>query len=129
MKPTQKQIWTINIVGTVLLFAIMLVLNNHIEKKSSDNTFTTQTSIGTGLNKKATNPLIAKVPQNTEASLPIKMISVRKLSIIDAQLRMSNKTYTSAIKQITCSFYEYTHCNKFLLLYKIIESIKNKDVW
>lgn len=129
MKLTQKQIWTINIASTVMLFAIMLVLNNHIERKTPNSIFATQTSLSTALNKKAINPLVAKIPQNTEASLPIKMISVPKWSIVDAQLRLSNITYTCAIKQITYSFYEYSFCNKFLLLDKIIESIKNKDVW
>lgn len=128
MQLSKKSIRLIQLSGFILLLGLMVVLNNRIEKSSSNTKHQTETYRFAETNNTGIAPLSAQVPINTEGALPIKLISNPNspfLVFINKSIEFKNNyQYIQNRKQFLC----FSGRLQISFIVELIISARNKDI-
>ena len=128
MQLSKKHIRFMQLAGFVIMLAVMVVLNNRIEKVDQGEKPHTETVSSIGLNISGVAPLSAQIPSNPEGAIPIRLISNPNSPF----LVFINKSYEFR------NNYRYTQCRKRFLHFcsrlqtffitEFLVTARNKDI-
>lgn len=125
MKLTKKHKLIFKVLGFTFLVALMVILNNH---KNDQETISTSASIELVNSNEGTISTSANIPNTTEHTLPIKLLSNTKANFLFFVNQSKNKLRNVKFNQQRWLFLAYqTHLSNFYLIKKYTTS-KNKEI-
>lgn len=123
-----KYIKHIKICGFFLLLGLMFVLNNRLEKVDVDSNNKTESVVNVETNNSGIAPLSAQVPDNSEGTLPLKLISNPTSNFLVFVNHSFEYKNTLRFIQIKKRYLNY--CTRFqaFFLTEFMVTARNKDI-
>lgn len=118
----------IQLAGFVLLLGLMFVLNNRLEQTQTPQTPTSETLVESWQNDAGIAPLTAQIPERTEGSLPIKLITNLNTNF----LIFTNHSFTFRMEtflRVQKKYYQsFSHKIQRAVILMVMTTAKNKDI-
>ncbi len=126
MNLDQKQIRYIKIISFLLMIGLMVFLNN--EQKSSNKDNSAESTINISKNDSGLASNSAKIPEKTEGSIPLKLISNPNSNLLFLLNNCRKSVFDSRYVQLQKLYLGFCSKTRTNFLIEYLATMRNKDI-
>ena len=127
MRISHKHITCLKIAGFVLMIGAMILLNNQQEKAKFKNGRKSKPEAIYNPNNTGTAPTTANIPEKTEGTLPLKLISNPHVNFLTLYNNSQISKEEVRFGYLHNSFLDYCHKIQYKFIIEFLATIRSKD--
>jgi len=124
---TQRNINSLKIIGLLLMMGLMVVLNDKQENAKNKAGKNQDREIVRNVNDSGITPGTATIPDKTEGSLPIRLISKTNLNLLLVINNCQHFTHAVKYQVLQKNFLTFCSTISYNFITEYLATIRNKD--